>query len=123
MTEWAKREKCWESFKKTEITIRSNLLRQIMTDRPIRTVTQRLESNQKNSESEASGRIRGIPAEEWFAISAWAKETGNLAAWQRSLAYTLGILASRGKEPSVKQANQGEKILDEVRRLGFRMNQ
>ena len=74
------------------------------------------------AQAEVYARIRLVPADEWFAISGWAKETGNLAPWQRSLAYSLGRLAAQNKEPSTKQAQQGQKILEEVRRLGFRMS-
>ena len=55
-----------------------------------------------------------------MALSSWAKETGNLQSWERSLAFNLGKLARQGRTPSRKQATQGKRILDEARRLGFR---
>ena len=61
-----------------------------------------------------------ISADTWFKISNWAKETDNLAPWQRSLAFSLGRLASQQKAPSPKQAAQGVKILAESQRLGFK---
>ena len=60
-----------------------------------------------------------VEAEVWFGLSNWAKETGNLAGWERSLAYSLGRLSSAGRLPSMKQAKQGLRILVEARRLGF----
>ena len=65
-------------------------------------------------------RVKEIPSETWYAISKWAKDTNNLAAWQRSLSFSLGRLAKAQQEPSPKQAKQGLLILDEAARLGFK---
>ena len=121
VTEWAKKEKCWEKFKSVDAGISESLLRPVVTKSAVQQTSTLSGSIQEAPPSEAATRIVVVPAEEWFAISAWAKETGNLAAWQRSLAYSLGMLTARGKVPSNKQAVQGEKILNEVRRLGFLM--
>jgi hypothetical protein len=40
--------------------------------------------------------------------------------WQRSLAFSLGKLASQNKAPTPKQAAQGLKIIVEAERLGFK---
>jgi hypothetical protein len=121
VTEWAKKERCWEKFRTCEIGISKTLLRPVLTDREISHARMSVGSDGM-VQAEAYARIRLVPADEWFAISGWAKETGNLASWQRSLAYSLGRLAAQNKEPSTKQVQQGQKILEEVRRLGFRMN-
>jgi len=60
-----------------------------------------------------------IPADVWFALANWAKQTGNLSSWQRQLAFGIGTRISRGRPPSSKQAQHGKRILDEGRRLGF----
>lgn len=121
VTEWAKKERCWEKFRTCEIGISGNLLRPLITSRDI-SHTRTSVVGDGMVQADVYARIRLVPADEWFAISGWAKETGNLASWQRSLAYSLGRLAAQNKEPSTKQAQQGQKILEEVRRLGFRMN-
>ena len=64
-------------------------------------------------------KLANVPAETWFRLSKWAKETGTLERWQRSLAYDLGRLAGQGRDPSPKQAKQGTRILHEARKLGF----
>ncbi len=115
VTEWAKKEKCWEKFRTTEISMPSSLLRPVIAQQISR-------ATGTGAASLGHDRIRLVPADEWFAISGWAKETGNLEPWQRSLAYSLGRLAAQHREPSTKQVHQGQKILDEARRLGFRMN-
>jgi len=122
VTEWAKKEKCWEKFRMTGISISSSLLRPVMSQPSVSRSSGSPAKGDRYDQAEAYVRIRLVPAEEWFAISGWAKETGNLEPWQRALAYSLGRLAAQNREPSTKQAHQGQKILDEVRRLGFRMN-
>jgi hypothetical protein len=122
VTEWAKKEKCWEKFRTTEISISSSLLSPVTTQQIASRLPRTHAGGNSHDQAEAYARIRMVPAEEWFAISGWARETGNLEPWQRSLAYSLGRLAAQNKEPSTKQVYQGQKILDEVRRLGFRMN-
>jgi hypothetical protein len=119
VTEWAKKEKCWEEFKGTNIDAPKGLLRPILMEQSIPGVTHAVGTRNSEEEVAAFALIKLVPAEEWFAISAWARETANLAPWQRSLAYSLGRLAAHSKDPSTKQVHQGQRILDEVRRLGF----
>jgi hypothetical protein len=52
-----------------------------------------------------------IPAEIWFAAAKWAKANQALTGWQRSLAFSLGKLTTRGVQPSEKQATHGRKRL------------
>src|SRR5208283_3826156 len=115
VTEWAKKEKCWEKFRTTGVDISTTLLLPVTSQRETTRVMVKAAPGDGTSQTEASVRVGLVPADEWFAISAWAKETANLAPWQRSLAYSLGRLAAQNKEPSTKQAFQGQKILDEVR--------
>jgi hypothetical protein len=61
-----------------------------------------------------------VPAQTWFDLAAWAKDTQTLQPWQRSLSFSLGRLAGAGKKPTRKQAMHGDKILQEARSLGFR---
>jgi len=66
-------------------------------------------------------RMAAVGPEEWFGIAKWAKSTSNLQGWQRKIAFSLGTYAATKRPPSIKQAVQGEKILDEARRLGFKL--
>ncbi len=67
--------------------------------------------------------ISGISANEWFSIAHWAKENGYLSSFQRSLAFSLGVLASRGRSASEKQIKYGVEVLKEARRLGFKIDE
>ena len=70
---------------------------------------------------EATKRVLGVAAETWYGLAHWAKETNNLAPWQRGLSFSLGKVVGQSKKPSPKQAIQGVRILDEARRRGFQV--
>ena len=106
---WAKKDRCWEHFKTQTIGIPATLLRPVITQREISRAGTPVAGRMDNSEAYA--RIRLVPADEWFAISGWAKETGNLLPWQRALAYGLGRLAAQNKEPSTKQVTKVRRFL------------
>lgn len=60
-----------------------------------------------------------ISPEIWFSLAHWAKENGVLQPWERSLAFSMGRLTSRGRQLSVKQARQARRIHSEAAALGF----
>jgi len=70
-------------------------------------------------QEEAISKVNQYPSEELWAVASWAKETGNLEPWQRSILGTVATLPGRGKVPSGKQAVQVVKAMDEASRLGF----
>lgn len=122
VTEWAKKERCWENFRTCEIGIPASLLRPVAVHGETGNCSATTAGNDSTG-PEIYAKIRAVPADDWFAIAAWAKETNNLEPWQRGLAYRLGMLAAQKKAPSTKQVQQGLKILAEARRLGFRMTE
>jgi hypothetical protein len=122
VTEWAKKKECWEAvcdipwLAPDDILTKSStpyLGPNNMADTP------EAAAAKSDEETEALKRVIMASSHTWKAISSWAKETSNLQAFQRSIAYSLGNLLEKGRAPSVKQALQGVKILDEVERLGF----
>ena len=122
--EWSKREECWDAFRHKAIKITANLEPELRdTGRP----TSRQRDNSPGAPPNDPkvildiSRVMEVPAETWFKISRWAKETDNLLPWQRGLAFSLGRLVGNSKAPSPKQALQGLKILDESQRRGFRI--
>jgi hypothetical protein len=119
VTEWAKRDKCWDQFRRAEIEIPPRLLSGMLLASD---GVQRTEAPRPKADASAAdfAEIRSVNANTWFALSKWAKETGNLQPWQRSLSFSLGRLASGGMEPSLKQLQQGMKVFNEAVRLGFR---
>lgn len=124
VTEWCKKELCWAGLKETDVSIPNKLQNELISvskraandagsevDRGLENVT--------DDEKAQIDAISKVPAETWFAISKWAKETSNLQGWQRSLSFSLGKVVAQGRSPSRKQAKQGEIILNKAEELGF----
>ena len=63
--------------------------------------------------------VAAIPAETWFALSRWAKETKNFQPWQRSLLFSVGGVVGRGQKPSIKQAVHAMKAYVDALEKGF----
>jgi hypothetical protein len=123
--EWAKHPDCWTAFREKEIKIPSALQAELVDSRRVQDgrYTPSTPQNPSVHDPETTREIdhtMKVAAETWFKVSHWAKETDNLAPWQRSLAFSLGKLASQGKSPSAKQAAHGLKIMEEAQRLGFK---
>lgn len=122
--EWSKHIDCWNAFREKKIKLPSALQKELieMVSIPYghQVTSLTLDSGRDAESIRIIKNTMEVTAETWFKVSNWAKETDNLAPWQRSLAYSLGRLASQGKPPSSKQATQGLKIIAEAQRLGFR---
>lgn len=122
--EWSKHPDCWTAFRDTEISLPASLQRELVElrrpqDGRYTTATPHAPAIHDAETQKEIGQTMQVSSETWFKISNWAKETDNLAPWQRGLAFSLGKLAAREKPPSPKQAAQGIKIYEEARRLGF----
>lgn len=119
--EWAKRDLCWSRVQEIQWSVPASLESELLDLSKKRAVAS---TDAKASYTEADKKdieqVGAVAADGWFALSKWAKETGNLQGWQRSLAFSLGKVAARSAEPSIKQARQGAKILEEATALGFR---
>jgi hypothetical protein len=122
--EWSKKADCWAMVRESRWNVPAKLSAELVAlrgdthepgvklDRGLATLT--------DEESALIAEASEVDADCWYRLSNWAKETNSLLGWQRSLAYSLGGLAGRGKTPSIKQARQGMKMLEEARSYGFR---
>lgn len=120
VTEWCKSESCWTSCSQLSIELPPAFHAELVAiDRSAPRANLDL-TQPDEKDLEKIDRTKKIPAEMWFRLSKWAKETGNLMPWQRSLAFSLGKVASHAGTPSRKQAEQGLKIIEEAARLGFK---
>jgi hypothetical protein len=120
VTEWCKRPGCWERVQTIQHALPHDLEAELIPlGRSARKVVTGIDAPDAH-EVDLIRRVALVPGETWFAISNWARETGNLEPWQRSLAFSLGKLAKQERPPSRKQANQGERLKEEAQRLGFR---
>lgn len=122
VTEWCKKEACWERFRDFVLSIPSAVENQLVNREKVkvRNSSHALEEHASREEVELIARVGAIPADSWFNLAAWAKDTQTLQPWQRSLSFSLGKLARDDKAPSRKQAMHGESIMAEARVLGFR---
>jgi len=120
--EWSKKEACWEGFRQKTVAIPSDVEAGLISRERAHSAGSAsvLEEQTSEAESEQLARVAEVPAQTWFDLAAWAKDTQTLQPWQRSLSFSLGRLAGAGKKPTRKQAMHGEKILQEARSLGFR---
>ena len=121
VTEWCKKEACWRKIKELEIELLPELSEILIQGQLMSGQVDKGIEGPDAEDQQLINQISKISSDTWFQISHWAKETSNLQPWQRSLAVSLGTLASRKKNPSRKQALHGLKILEEAERLGFRL--
>ena len=124
VTEWCKRPACWERVREISVTLPAAVDRSLVdTSKPgARSSSASGLAVPTDRETAEIAEAAAVPATTWFEVSRWASQTGNLEAWQRSLAYSLGRLANRQQQPSVKQARQGLVLLAEAHRRGFRVS-
>ncbi len=121
VSEWCKKEKCWEDIKNLTYEIGDELQEELVEVSYSQTKfapTNSIESLSEK-EQETIDTVANIPAEKWFALSKWAKETGNFQPWLRSMLFTVGTLVGRGKTPSIKQAQNAIGALQEAEGKGF----
>lgn len=119
VTEWAKKEKCWDRVRSLDLEI-PPLDGVLLSHGPTATPVSITPDEPTPEQRDALERVAGIPAEVWLALAGWAKQTGSLQSWQRGIVYDIGRRVASGRSPSPKQAYQGMIALDSARQLGFR---
>lgn len=120
--EWCKKEKCWQSIRDYEYMISDALQKELISvahptagpQSATSSIASLTEEDQKLID-----KVAEIPAETWFALSRWAKETKNFQPWQRSLLFSVGGVVGRGQKPSIKQAGHAMKVYNEALTKGF----
>ena len=122
--EWCKKEKCWQTIREYDYEVSDSLQSELLSvSRPVSSSIQSATSINAATEEEQKliDEVAAIPAETWFALSRWAKETKNFQPWQRSLLFSVGGLVGRGQKPSVKQANHAMKAYQDALEKGFKI--
>jgi AIPR protein/Abortive infection phage resistance protein N-terminal domain len=112
ITEWCKRDDCWTAILAVPVVLDGQETNARGPGGP--------SADQPTNADGTVLAVAAVPSDVWFAASKWAKDTGTLLPWQRSLAYSLGRkFHLPGAQPSPKQAIQGRKLMMEAVRLGF----
>jgi hypothetical protein len=123
VTNWAKNEKLWPKLQDEVDFDALGALSGDLLERGQKAdlaVDRGIESLDK-ADQQRIGEVSEVGGDTWFAIAAWAKDTNNLESWQRGISFSIGRALQNGRAPSRKQARQGEKILAEASRLGFKI--
>lgn len=126
--EWCKKPKCWEEIKSLEYDLPDGLKKELVdTSKPDYVVS--AASGKVSSlnavtaeEQEIINAASDIDASTWYALSRWAKQTGNFQGWQRSIVFSVGNMIARGKAPSYKQSVQAMKVYNEALEKGFKID-
>ena len=107
VTDWYKKQECWLTLRDKYIDF-SSLEEQLITND---------ELNNGNGfgqfsslEIENIERATGIKSDIWFQLAKWAKEHQKLTAFDRKLAYNIGVLLNRKISLSPKQAKTALRI-------------
>jgi len=120
--EWCKKEKCWLAIRDYEHTLNEAFQRELISvARPTTGPQPATGSIASLTEEDKKliDEVAAIPAETWFALSRWAKETKNFQPWKRSLLFSVGSVVGRGQKPSIKQATHAMSAYKEAMGKGF----
>ena len=121
VTEWAKKAACWDEIRVLSIRL-PDLTPELLAVGRSGSGGGGAGAQALSAEDEdLIAKTASVPAESWFTIATWARETNHLKPWERSLCVSLGRIAKSSRRPSVKQAAHGSRILDETRRLGLKV--
>lgn len=119
--EWTKKEACWVKVDALAWQPSAKLKAELVDAKSAHVAAAQVEVGRWTDEGVAAlEAVKRISGGDWKALAAWARETQNLQSWQRSMSYRIGELLGSGTDPSEKQSIQGEKVLEEALRLGFR---
>ena len=120
VTEWAKRPECWRRVGDIDWQVPAELEAEYADP----TATARRGRHAAETESHAAARLKiavaSIPADDWFAVAAWAKDTKNLEPWQWRVAAQVGQCLKNGLDLTIHHAEQAERLMADAQRLGFR---
>ena len=123
VTEWAKKEKCWEKIKELPWTVDKKLISKLLESAQVEERLREIQSSVLSEEEQLElDYVKSFPSGVWFGLSKWAVETNNLLPWQRSLAVGIGRLLSADKTPSVKQNKQAKLAMEKAILKGFKTN-
>jgi hypothetical protein len=112
ISEWSKKDQCWSKV----------LEREFKLDLPNATGwtgEAKPKEEPTSSEHVVIDAVKAVPAEVWFSIAKWAKDTKTLFPAQRSISFSIGQIVARGGAPTVKQARSAQKLINRARQLGF----
>ncbi|MFD0024497.1 AIPR family protein [Streptomyces sp. NPDC058382] len=113
--EWAKKPSCWDAVSRVRWTVPRDLQSELR-EHPLD--EEALAGGTEGAEG-ARDEVTVVPADEWYALEQWAKETHNLVPAQRQLAQYVGRRLELDQEVPEPQAVQALHARSEALSLGF----
>lgn len=121
VTEWAKKEDCWEGFRELEIALPG--LSSVLAEADDVLQPQSPEDLGHKTAAESGGdvtaQIQRIKPALWVGLSSWGRESGLLQAWQITLCQNFSRKLERGKKPSIAESEAILDMLTMARSKGF----
>ncbi|WP_327390260.1 AIPR family protein [Streptomyces microflavus] len=117
--EWAKKAACWDAVSRVSWKAPRALSAELLDH----SLDEAALAGGTGTDEGAGEEATLVPADEWYAIERWAKETRNLEPWQRQLAQFVGRRLELDQEVPETQAVQALHARSEALRLGFNPGQ
>lgn len=114
VTEWCKKEKCWESLLKKKFDLPSNFEETYYT-----TSTANDYNPEIVSEREALEFCTSIESKDWFALAKWLKDRQFLTGKARSQCFNMGKFVGNGRRPSVVLSRACKKAWEDAQKRGW----
>ncbi|NEC19280.1 AIPR family protein [Streptomyces parvus] len=113
--EWAKKPSCWDAVSRVRWTVPRDLQSELR-EHPL---DEGALAGGTEGDEGARDEVTMVPADEWYALEQWAKETHNLVPAQRQLAQYVGRRLELDQEVPEPQAVQALHARNEALSLGF----
>lgn len=113
--EWAKKPSCWDAVSRVRWTVPRDLQLELREH----ALDEEALAGGTDGDERAGDAVTMVPAEEWYALERWAKETHNLEPAQRQLAQYVGRRLELDQEVPEPQAVQALHARNEALSLGF----
>lgn len=105
VTEWCKREDCWDAMKELELDL-GDLRSELVDQRP-------------DIDDATEALVAGMTSDAWDAIAQWIEEEKRLSSSWRQKAKTVERLVSKGKTLSPTQLRAAVELFEAAREAGF----
>ncbi len=121
VTEWAKKEDCWEGFKELDIPLPglSAILSESDDVQPSATSQTSASQPGKEKAGDVIAQIQRIKPSVWLSLSEWGRKSGVFQAWQVTLCENFYRKLERGKKPSSSESEALLQMLNLARISGF----
>lgn len=119
VTEWAKRENCWEQAKKIKIELSNDFIKELVNKEMVNEDKRYAKREQKSfNRMDAMIEVVNFGVENWKSLLEW-DTTHNILTPNDKEFINVAVSTGKGKTPSDKQAARILEILDKARLESF----